>query len=93
MVTTTFLFTAKRMTLTYGELPPLDIFEQCWEGDLGPDRPYVITNCDRVGNHTYDTADELYNDLENMRIDWLAGDESAGDWASAVLSTFGIEWV
>lgn len=93
MQTTKFLFTAKRMTLTYGELPSPDVFEQCWMGDLGPERPYVIKNCDRVGNHTYDTAEELYDDLLQARIDWLAGDESAGDWASAVLSTFGVEWV
>jgi hypothetical protein len=93
MQTTTFLFTATRMRLTYGELPRFDVFEACWEGDLGPDRPYVITNCDRVGNREYRNAGELYTALCEAKRDWAAGDESAGDWVSAVLSTFGIEWV
>lgn len=96
MQTTKFLFSAKRMSLTYGDLPEFEVFEECWAGDIGPfdvTCPYRITNCPRVGNQEYFTPGELYDALECATRSFHNGSDDAGEWASAVLSTFGIEWV
>jgi hypothetical protein len=83
------------MTLTYGELPKLEDFEAMWEGDVGPERGFEVRNCKRVGNRTFRTARELYSELELAVEEW-GGEtpyDAAGDWASAILSVFGVEWV
>lgn len=83
----------KHEWMTYGELPSEEAFEDMWMREMGDDHEYSIRNCDRVGNQSYATAAELYADLTRARDDWAAGDEEAGDWASAVLSTLGVLWV
>jgi hypothetical protein len=91
--TTRFLFNAKRMTLTYGELPPYEVFEQAWEGDLGPDRRFEVRNCKRFGNESFDCK-EMWAELNQCVREWENdGPDEAGDWASCVLETLGFEWV
>lgn len=101
MQTTRFTFSARRFSLTYGTLPSLEIFRECWLGDVGPTRSYSVRNCKLVGDVDYTSPEELYVQLETFvaALDAYQGwevDEGQcpeGDWCSAVLSTFGIEWV
>ena len=89
---------AMRMRLTYGELPTREQFEDAFEGDLGPDGVYQVRNCKRVGNQDF-TCAGLFDEVTKATHAWQWGEmadepfEQAGDWASAVLQTLGIEWV
>ncbi len=109
MQTTRFLFSARRFSLTYGQLPSRAVFEECFDGDVGPDRLYQVRGCSRVGAQDY-TCAQLWAELVKAVDDWSGanldqGPEDhtsqdeydaanlAGQWAADVLSTFGIEWV
>lgn len=82
-------------TLTYGNLPTYDDFATAFESDLdlGPNTLYHIRNDPYFGSDDL-TCTEIYEQLERARDDWEKnGSEPAGDFASAVLTTLGFEWV
>jgi len=85
------------MRLTYGVLPTYDEFVDAFAGDLGEGGVYQIRNCKRCGNVDL-TCDELWEYLNGAVAEFHDAQcddtqEWAGDWASAVLQTLGIEWV
>lgn len=78
-------------TYTFGVLPPYDDFWDAFEDTVGS-MYYRIRNDHRVGDTDF-TPRELYAELRSAVRDFENGDDEAGSWASAVLSTLGFEWV
>jgi hypothetical protein len=73
-----------RQRLTYGTLPSREEFEQAFHDDLGDER-YVIRNCPRVGNDSFNCTElwvEVTHAANEFTCDTCEG-EWAGDWRSA----------
>lgn len=78
-------------SMTYGNLPSKAEFEKAFDKEV-PSGKYRFGNDERFGNDSV-TSNELYKELETAVEEYEDGDDAAGDWASAVLSTLGFEWV
>ncbi len=77
-------------TMTYGELPSYPMFKKHFsQGVLWP--TYRIDNHKSLDG-SYDVG-ALYRLVVNLKLRWDNGDEEAGNDASAILGTLGIEWV
>jgi hypothetical protein len=81
-----------RQQLTYGVLPSYEDFEEAFDAEV-PNSTYQIRN-DRGGADGDYTARQLYSLVkEQTELFNEDGDDEAGDFASAVLSTLGYEWI
>lgn len=86
----------QRISFTYGVLPPRDLFTYRFER-VCPEGKYDIRNCRRVGSATF-TEPELWQEVETAASEFTraeddAAGDKAGEWASCVLETLGIEWI
>lgn len=78
-----------RHSMTFGELPSYPMFKKHWDAYVfWP--AYVITKHKHEGQYT---LHELYELVVKLRFQWDNGDEEAGNDASSILETLGIEWV
>lgn len=91
-----------RLTLTYGNLPTPDQYEQAYADVVGTDELFSFGNDKRLGNsrlNMYELWDEIvrahreYSDM--VANEWLDGKdpEVLGSWLSSVLGCLNIEWV
>jgi hypothetical protein len=88
----------RHLSLTFGVLPSREKFNECWDKTMDGKSTFQFGNDERVGNDAL-TQDELWDELGRAVSDM--GDENStegfvedsGQWASAVLSVLGIEWV
>lgn len=76
---------------TYGVLPDWEEFSSRYS-DVCGDGEFSGTNDPYLGNYSF-TESELHDQLEAAVSEWEDGDDMAGDWASAVMTVLGIEWV
>lgn len=90
------------LTLTYGDLPTPDQYEQAYVEAIGADELFPFGNDKRLGNfklNMYELWDEIvkahqeYSDM--LTNEWLDGKdpEVLGSWLSSVLSCLNIEWI
>lgn len=86
--------------LTYGHLPTYGTFEEAFDENV-PNGRYSISlsrsdsraaDGTSIGDGDY-TSRELYKGLKELVEKWNEGDEDAGDLASSILASIGIEWV
>lgn len=76
--------------MTYGVMPSYSKFQDAFDAETGGQ--YSISN-DRHGRSGRYDARELWRLLSAELEKWEAGNEEAGDFVSAVLSTLGFEWI
>ena len=81
----------RRKSMTYGVLPDLRDFNHNFNVGC-PDGMFSFGNDKRVGSVEL-TRRELWVELRKAVKEFNRGKESAGDWASCVLSVLGFEWV
>lgn len=77
--------------LTYGVLPDEATFSSSFEENV-QSGTYNIQNDKSVGSGQFNES-ELYKLLQDLTKKYEDGDEEAGDTASSILYTLGIEWV
>lgn len=80
-----------KVSLTYGQMPSWEVFEKAFREEV-PSGWYRFGNDERQGNSSL-TVGQLWTELADAIFDWEDGNDHAGDWASCVLSTLGIEWI
>lgn len=91
---------ARRASMTYGQMPDYDVFYDAFEAEVGTgvrDR-YVITAGNSRDKWTRKVEGEyvpkeLYALVRRLTEAWERGDDAAGDLASSILQTLGIEWI
>lgn len=90
-----------RISLTYGVLPRFEDFEAAFEAELG-DKPFTYTlrgNDAEVASELGIPDDgafsprKLYKVIETLTEALHDGDDDAGDIASSILYSLGIEWI
>jgi hypothetical protein len=90
-----------KVTLTYGDLPTRQQFDQLWDEAGLEATGFRFTNDPIVGDETM-TRSELWEKIEwvwNEYADKLGGmglgddPEKQGSWLADVLSCLGVEWV
>lgn len=77
--------------LTYGVLPDEATFSSAFEENV-QSGTYSIQNDKSVGSGQFSEA-QLYKLLQDLVKKFEDGDDEAGDTASSILYTLGIEWV
>lgn len=85
-----------KTTMTYGQLPSLEQFEQAFDAGEA-EGPFRFRNDKRVGNADFNCS-ELYKEVqaatkEHHEASDRKTRDDAGEWASAVLYHLGFEWV
>jgi len=90
-----------RISMTYGVLPRLEDFEAAFEAELG-DKLFTFTFRGSDADVMDDlglpvdgrfTARKLFKIVETLTEALHDGDEDAGDIASSILYSLGIEWI
>ena len=90
-----------RLTLNYGTIPTVAQFERAYEATLGTlDEPFNVSNCDVVGNCSFDSA-SLYAECERLceradecnDVEEYEKAEHLTSWVSCALYCLGIEWI
>jgi hypothetical protein len=84
-------------SLTYGQLPTRLQFRQAFERAV-PDGVYGIRAGAGAASDPFNLAgdythSELWGTVKKLVEKWEDYDEEAGEWASSILGTLGIEWV
>ena len=75
--------------VTYGEIPAYPAFRELFQAACVHGR-YVITNHEHAGEYR---DNQLYALIVQLKAAWENGDERAGEFASNIMETLGIEWV
>ena len=83
-------------TFTYGHLPTYPAFEYAFLNEFVKypydNHTYAIRNDPYYGSGDL-TCSDLYDALEVAVAKWESGNDAAGQFASSVLMTLGLEWV
>lgn len=85
----------------YGTVPPFSVFDKAFKKSVTGDRYDIrlsASDFKAAENTSIDsgrfTSQELYKGVKELVREWETGEnETAGDLASSILYTLGIEWI
>ncbi|MHA2265920.1 MAG: hypothetical protein ACXAEN_26300 [Candidatus Thorarchaeota archaeon] len=76
---------------TYGSIPTYPEFKALFK-EMSPPHGYRIKGVSGDIDGTYDDQ-ELFGLVVKLKVKWENGDEKAGQLASDILFSLGVEWV